>query len=53
MLFVGKRRTTDMPHVEGVDDNVPPTGYGVSGRSNNRYGVYGHSDSYYGVRLKP
>ena len=35
-----------MPSVEGVDDNVPPSGYGVSGRSNNRHGVYDHSGGY-------
>jgi hypothetical protein len=34
-----------MPSVEGVDDNVPPTGYGVSGLSNNGDGVYGESRS--------
>jgi hypothetical protein len=38
-----------MPSVEGVDDNVPPTGYGVHGRSSNRYGVYGISNSSRGV----
>jgi hypothetical protein len=48
-----------MPSVEGVDDSVPPTGYGVSGHSssgsgvlgnsNKNYGVYGHSDNQYGV----
>jgi hypothetical protein len=44
-----------MPSVEGVDDNVPPTGYGVRGSSNrggvgvlgrsNNIGVQGVSDS--------
>jgi hypothetical protein len=50
MLFIigRRRRTTDMPSVEGVDDNVPPTGYGVRGRSSG-YGVYGLSSSSDGV----
>jgi hypothetical protein len=39
ILFVG-RRTTDMPHVDGVDDGV---GYGVLGRSPQRIGVGGES----------
>jgi hypothetical protein len=34
-----------MPSLEGIDDNVPPTGYGVSGLSNNGDGVYGESRS--------
>jgi hypothetical protein len=34
-----------MPSLEGTDDNVPPTGYGVSGLSNNGDGVYGESRS--------
>jgi hypothetical protein len=34
-----------MPSLEGTDDNVPPTGYGVSGLSNNGHGVYGESRS--------
>ncbi|HET6807973.1 MAG TPA: hypothetical protein VFH28_02845 [Nitrososphaera sp.] len=54
-----------MPSVEGIDDNVPPTGYGVYGESqsdsgnaagvsgfglsDNTYGVYGQSDSNVGV----
>jgi hypothetical protein len=37
ILFVGRRRTTEMPHVDGNDDGVD-------------YGVYGHSDSFTGVR---
>jgi hypothetical protein len=61
ILFVRRRRrTTDMPSVEGVDDNVPPTGHGVRGRSNrggsgvlglsdNGFGVFGESNSGYGV----
>jgi hypothetical protein len=28
-----------MPSVEGVDDNVPPTGYGVHGNSYSGYPV--------------
>jgi hypothetical protein len=50
-----------MPSVEGVDDNVPPTGYGMRGRSDrgdgvvgstnssDKSGVYGQSDTSYGV----
>jgi hypothetical protein len=34
-----------MPSLEGIDDNVPPTGYGVSGLSNNGDGVVGESRS--------
>ena len=35
-----------MPSVPGVDDNVPPTGYGVYGRSNRGgYGVVAESNS--------
>jgi hypothetical protein len=33
MLFVGRRRTTYMPPVEGVDDGI--TGYGVLGDSDS------------------
>jgi hypothetical protein len=42
MLFVGRRRTIEMGHVDGVDDGV---GYGVSGESNaiEGTGVYGSS----------
>ena len=43
ILFVGRRRTTDMPSVEGVDDNVPPTGYGVRGSSDMGTGLNGSS----------
>jgi hypothetical protein len=44
ILFVG-RRTTDMPSVEGVDDTVPPKGYGVYGWSQRGgYGLVGESD---------
>jgi hypothetical protein len=60
MLFVGRRRTTDMPSVEGVDDNVPPTGNGVRGggggggsssssSSRGGYGEVGQSSNSYGV----
>ena len=38
-----------MPSVEGIDDNVPPRGYGMFGRSPSRMGVVGDSDSGYGV----
>jgi hypothetical protein len=38
-----------MPSVEGVDDNVPPRGYGVRGRSNFSHGVFGYSGAGYGV----
>jgi hypothetical protein len=41
MLFVGKRRTTDMPSVSGNDNSMSPTGYGVAGRSNIGNGVLG------------
>jgi hypothetical protein len=34
-----------MPSLEGIDDNVPPTGYGVRGYSNNGDGVVGESQS--------
>ena len=34
-----------MPSLEGIDDNVPPTGYGVYGKSNNSDGVVGESQS--------
>jgi hypothetical protein len=34
-----------MPSVEGIDDNVPPTGYGVYGKSNDSDGVVGESQS--------
>jgi hypothetical protein len=34
-----------MPSLEGIDDNVPPTGYGVYGKSNNGDGVVGESQS--------
>jgi hypothetical protein len=38
-----------MPSVEGVDDNVPPRGYGVYGRSDTSYGVHGYSANGSGV----
>jgi hypothetical protein len=38
-----------MPSVEGVDDNVPPKHYGVSGRSDSGRGVYGRSNMGIGV----
>jgi hypothetical protein len=39
-----------MPSVEGVDDNVPPEGYGVYGRSTRGgYGVRGYSNNSQGV----
>ena len=38
-----------MPSVEGVDDSVPPTGYGVSGRSDRNAGVLGGSHDGFGV----
>jgi hypothetical protein len=39
-----------MPSVEGVDDNMPPTGYGVRGKcSNSGNGVYGTAISGTGV----
>jgi hypothetical protein len=41
-----------MPSVEGIDDNVPPTGYGVHGKSNNSDGVVGESDTSFGVHGK-
>jgi hypothetical protein len=48
--FVGRRRTTDMPSVTGVDDDVPPTGYGLLGSSNRGgSGVVGQSSNSYGV----
>jgi hypothetical protein len=34
-----------MPSLEGIDDNVPPTGYGVYGKSNTGDGVVGESQS--------
>jgi hypothetical protein len=46
ILFVGRRRTTDMTHVEGVDDGH---GYGVFGESNSGLGVKGQSNSSYCV----
>ena len=47
ILFVG-RSTTEMPHVDGIDDGV---GYGVSGKSPGGNGVYGLSQGMdgYGV----
>jgi hypothetical protein len=47
MPFVG-RRTTNMGHVDGVDDGY---GYGVQGKSSRHggTGVYGYSDYYRGV----
>ena len=51
LFVVGEEETTDMSHVDGVDDGV---GYGVSGKSRQRamvcmarrgYGVVGESDS--------
>jgi hypothetical protein len=49
MLFViGKRRTTDMSPVTGVDDGT--TGYGVSGwRNRGGLGVRGISNSSSGM----
>jgi hypothetical protein len=41
-----------MPSLEGIDDNVPPTGYGVHGKSNNSDGVVGESDTSFGVHGK-
>src|SRR5215211_1912883 len=41
-----------MPSLEGIDDNVPPTGYGVHGESNNGDGVVGESDTSFGVHGK-
>jgi hypothetical protein len=38
-----------MPSVEGVDDSVPQTGYGVSGRSDRNAGVLGGSHDGFGV----
>jgi hypothetical protein len=39
-----------MPSIEGVDDNVPPKGYGVYGQSiRGSYGVGGFSNTGYGV----
>ena len=46
MLFVGRRRTNDMSHVDGVDDGY---GYGVRGASSRGDGVRGCSDRGYGV----
>jgi hypothetical protein len=46
MLFPGRRRTTDMSHVDGVDDGVE---YGVKGTSVNFRGVYGLSSGGDGV----
>jgi hypothetical protein len=34
-----------MPSLEGIDDDAPPTGYGVYGKSNNGDGVVGESQS--------
>lgn len=47
ILFFG-RRTTDMSHVDEVEDGV---GYGMSGssRKDRGTGVYGYSDKYKGV----
>jgi hypothetical protein len=59
MLFIigRRRRTTNMPHVEGVDDGVghgvlgrSDRGHGVNGRSNSSFGVIGDSKSGIGVR---
>jgi hypothetical protein len=50
ILFVGRRRTTDMPSVEGVDDDVPPRGFGVYGHSSNHLGVQGTSNIDIGVQ---
>jgi hypothetical protein len=46
ILFIigGRRRTTDMTHVHGVDDGH---GYGVFGESNCDLGMYGQSNSGY------
>jgi hypothetical protein len=41
-----------MPSVEGIDDDSPPTGYGVYGKSNNSDGVVGESDTSFGVHGK-
>ena len=41
-----------MPSVEGVDNDVPQKGYGVSGRSDSGFGVYGDSVSGNGVYAK-
>ncbi|HEX5892089.1 MAG TPA: hypothetical protein VFY41_04435 [Nitrososphaeraceae archaeon] len=41
-------RTTDMSHVDGVDDGV---GYGASGRSNSSVGVYDNSSFDYAAIL--
>jgi hypothetical protein len=38
-----------MPSVNGVDDDVPPQGYGVRGASFDGYGVFGDSFSSSGV----
>jgi hypothetical protein len=38
-----------MPSVEGVDDNSPPRGFGVLGRSNTHVGVVGRSNNATGV----
>jgi hypothetical protein len=38
-----------MPSIEGVDDNVPPRGFGVLGRSNTHVGVVGRSNNATGV----
>src|SRR5215211_1118749 len=57
ILFIIGRRTTDMSHVDGVDDGVgygvyghSNSGNGVSGRSNSSSGVFGRSNSGIGVR---
>ena len=45
-ILFGKRRTADMPSVEGVDDDVPRKGYGVYGESHSGgFAVYGVSDN--------
>jgi hypothetical protein len=41
-----------MPSVEGVDDNVPPKGYGVYGYSQSDYGVRGRSNTGYGMHAQ-
>jgi hypothetical protein len=38
-----------MPSVEGVDDNSPPRGFGVLGRSNTHVGVVGRGNNATGV----
>jgi hypothetical protein len=47
LFIIGRRRTIDLPPVEGVDDGT--TGYGVSGRSNSGDGVRGSSNTGVGV----